>query len=796
MKMISVLFFILASIVSTSAQLNVEGRVTDESGKGIFFATLALYDRVDSTLVSTASSDEKGYFIMKEIPQGEYFLEATMLGYAKSVVPILHPVKNGKPYDLILKENAQVLKTVEVKSRRPILEQKADRLVVHVSENITSINSNLLDVMKKVPGVIVAGNKIRLAGATNLTILINGKTTKYMDMESLLRDMPGDNIQKVEIIRQPGAEFDASGTGPIINIILKKNSLWGTHGSIRGGVAYGEASRWNTGVQLSNHQGPLTVNGGLGWRKGGYRETFSLHRKVKGDRYEQITFEPNQSESFRGNTSLDWDIDDKNRVGIQSRYIRYTANNETRSSTSIDYKSDSLPDILVQTLKHAQVDWNMFSANPYYTIQWDTTGHKIDLDLNYIRYWSSRNSTLTNREQNFELELPGQRYIQPGSTQIYVAKIDYTYPISPQLTLQSGVKYSLADLDNDLQAYYQRRGEKEWLSDTTQSNHYLFSESIGAIYSKFTFKVKQWYGTLGLRYEDSRSKGRSVGIDTVLERKIPRVFPSLSIGRSIAWGLEGTLAYSYRIERPSYSTLNPFIFNLDSYTSQRGNPTLRPEYTNSTKFSLSYQKQPFFNVEYKSTRDAMVEVLEQNDELGTLFKSTVNFDKKKEINLSLFFPLSFIPKTDGYGGIMVNNTSFDAPYLGQKYDVNVWSYTGFFQANIALPYDIVTEINGFYTTGGLESLLIMENLYGVDLGISRKFLDNKLKVSAGVDNLIVKYFHGDVQYSNIDLDVISRWEAPVYNVQVSYKFGNPYSRQRKIHESGAAEELRRAGNKN
>jgi len=121
---------------------------------------------------------------------------------------------------------------VEVVAKVPLLEQRADRMVVNVAKSLTSVNGSLMEIMKKVPGMLVVNGKLSMSGNSNPTILIDGRTTQYMDIQSMLREMPGDNIERIEVIHQPGAEFEASGNGPIINIILKKNKLYGTNGSL------------------------------------------------------------------------------------------------------------------------------------------------------------------------------------------------------------------------------------------------------------------------------------------------------------------------------------------------------------------------------------------------------------------------------------------------------------------------------------------------------------------------------------------------------------------------------------
>ncbi len=792
MKNILYTIIILISLIQgLFSQNSIKGTVLDENNKGIFFSTIALYQKDTKKLSKTASSDENGNFTITSINPGKYYMEISMLGYKKELIDNLEfPKDNNKSIKVAMKVDAQVLSTVEIKAKKPLLEQQSDRLVVNVADNITGINENLMDVMKKVPGVIVAGGKISLAGSSNLTILINGKTTKYMDVESLLKDMPGDNIKKVEIIHQPGAEFDAAGTGAIINIILKKNSLFGTSGTAKIGVGKGKFWKYNTGLTMSHYEGSVNINGGLGYRNGIYSEGITVDRKVIDDRYIQASESQYGSKSYRANLSVDWNISDKHRVGFQSRYVNYNSDNATENITEIIYGSDELQNLKIKTDNTEKGYWRLGSINPYYTFEIDTFGQKLELDLDYIQFGSNGKNLLIPTELTTNTHFPKLRYDKPGLTKITVGKIDYSYPVSKELKFQLGGKYSLADLDNDFQSRYSQ--DDDWLINTAQSNHFLFKETIKAAYSKMSFNNSVWSATLGLRYEDSNSNGMSVGIDTTLNRRIKKFFPSASIGREIIKGLMGTFSYSYRLDRPRYSTLNPFRYSLDSYTSQRGNPKLRAEFTHSMKFSLSYQKQPFFNVEYKISNDPMVQVIEQNDDTGEAFKSTVNLKSKNNLNISLFFPLSFIPKVSGYGGVIANRVKYDSPYLNEVFDESKWDYTTFINMNIPLPYDIETELSGWFTTGGLRGLISSESMYGVSFGISKKFLNKKAKVSFGVDNIFNKFYTGIVDYSNIDLTLKSRWDAPVANIQFSYKFGNQHIKSKK-HRNAASEELRRAG---
>ncbi|MEL7122334.1 MAG: outer membrane beta-barrel family protein, partial [Bacteroidota bacterium] len=302
---------------------------------------------------------------------------------------------------------------------------------------------------------------------------------------------------------------------------------------------------------------------------------------------------------------------DKHSIGGSFSSVYSTNDRSFINTTDILY-DDSRPDNRLVTENVLDRSLRYFSTTGYYEFKIDTMGQKLDVDFNYTSFDRDNTSTLfTENIAGEDLGFSDQRNEQPGTTEIYVAQLDYTKPFSKAVTLQAGGRYSSASLDNDLRVF--NFENPDWNLNTLQSNRFLFDETITAAYAKLNLKTDDWEITAGLRYEDSRSTGYSVTLDSTNVRDIRRFFPSASVSRNIVGDLGAALAYSYRIQRPSYSDLNPFVMFLDPLTSERGNPFLRPELTHSAKLSLTYEKQPFFNLEYNRTNNFMALVTEQND---------------------------------------------------------------------------------------------------------------------------------------------------------------------------------------
>lgn len=791
MKKINLSFLLCCCMaVQALAQSSIQGIIKDNKGEGILLVTVALYNTEDSSIVAAESTTENGSFLISGVKDGTYYLSATMLGFTPyTVSSIVLPTDDLRTFDIVMEEDALTLQTVEVTARVPLIEQKSDRLIVNVENNLTSFNTTLLDVMKKIPGMVVINDRLNMAGQSNITILINGRSTKYMDVQSLLRDVPGDNVKQVEVIHQPGAEFDADGTGPVINIILKRNSLFGTNGSMN--VVLGKDVDWTTAswLNLSHYQGSLNLRGSLVYINDATLDEFLITRRIKDDIYEQNSRDINRPNTYRGILSADWEASEKHRLGASIRYTENQTNIKGQNTTLVNFRENSTANQNILTSKEAKESFKLANVNAYYSMQFDTSTHKLDFDAHLVRMDNDDVSLFSIQEMNFGDFFPNRQYIQPGDIAINAFQVDYDYPFAGGL-FELGVKYSIADLDNDLRALIED-DENDFKIDPIQSNRFVFEEEIKAAYAKLSFSRNSWSGTLGLRFEESNSIGTSVTADSSLTRDIAKLFPSLSIAKNITEDFGATFAYSYRIDRPSYQTLNPFIYSQDPFVSERGNPILGPSLTHSMKFNFTYDQEPFLNFEYKVTDDVIVSVTEQNDETRETALTAVNFDRQKLFNASFMIPLGILGDINGYTGVTATNLRYDSEYLGEQYNPSAWFLSFFLNVYYSLPWGIDTELSTWYRSGGLDGLMENEWMYSMSLGFSKEFMDDQFEVSLGVDDLFNRFYNGTIRYTNMDINIANRWYTPVINAKFTYNFGNRYLNGKRDRKGVASDQVDR-----
>ncbi|MCB0636852.1 MAG: TonB-dependent receptor [Lewinella sp.] len=770
-------------------QSKVSGQIITESGDPAEFVNVLLLTPSDSTVYQMQLTEADGSYVFRGVEAGDYLLQVMGLSYSDFISESF--TVDGET-DLVypavrLAVMAEMLDAVEVVAKKPFLEQKAGRLVVNVDQSITGQGGTVTDLLKKVPGLVVVNNRIQMAGRSGVTILIDGRPTRYMDIESLLREMPADNIARIEVISQPGAAYDAEGTGGVINIILKKNALLGTNGNISLRAGYGELWKYGVNAAINHRSGPWNLSASGGVNRYSWFERLDLERILDDRTYLQSSYSPGLPVSSNLRLGADYDINDQHRVGISAQASR--SDNESMANNQTELFSNE--NVLLSsftTTNERERNWHSYTADAFYRWQIDTSGQELSVDFNMADY----NRRAISTQMTVGADFDDRRNEEPADTRIYGGQIDYKLPLNDQWRLEAGTKFTGTRLANDLLASLRPQGG-EWTNDALRTNSFEYDEDIFAGYGQVFFTKDNWEFNLGLRYEDSQAQGYSATLDSTTNLHIAKLFPSVSLTMPVAGPLGASVSYSYRIERPGYYDLNPFVYYLDPLTFYKGNPFLRPELTHSGQFSLTYEKQPFFNLSYDETRNVLTEVIEQDDASGEAFQTNVNLDKYVRYGGSLFFPLDFIAKPiSGYGGIMCFYHDYKAKYLNADFLQDQFTVNGFLQVNVALPGDWKLEATGWLQGAGIDGIIRYETFYGLDAGVQKTLLNDQLRLQFSVDGIVQKFFHGRVDYQNLDYNLVSAWEAPIARLRATWNFGNQYLKGRENRRSTSDRERQRA----
>lgn len=796
MKQILITFSFLFTAFASLAQTSISGRVVDEKQKPVKAATLLLLEFKDSALVFSSLTNEKGEYQVNNILPGKYFVSISGVGYEKSFTMLEVNNKEVLMNDIKLKPAVSTLTEVTVVAKKPFLEQRADKLVVNIENSATAAGSNALEILKKVPGVIVRNDKVSIAGKSNVMILIDGRSSQYTDINQVLKDISAATISKIEVISNPGAKYDAAG-GSVINIILKRNALLGTNGSISlsgGRGLYNNKKegfdrnfyRYNPGISINHRKGKINVFGNYSYGHRNWFEFNEFDRVIQTDRYFQTNLFYFKMNSHNYRAGIDFYADKKNTIGILVRGFNRDGGNNMTNKTQQSLVATGQDISNFQTLNSIKLKRNNYSANLNWKHVFDSTGKEMNVDVDYSKFNLNNNSTIINNSTSVNKTISNQLVDNP--VQFGVLKIDYTHPFKKDASFETGIKISYASIDNFL-TFTQNS-----VRDTGRSTEFLYTENINAAYINYSKTFKKWQLTAGLRTEQTIAKGRSY-YKAVLNRNYWQLFPSAFISREINKHFAAVAQYSRRVDRPSYQQQNPFVLFLDSLTFSKGNPTLKPQLTDAYKLSLTYDKQPLFSVSYNKTNDVIFNDAPKQEGTKT-FTTPENLAQFENVVFELNFPIEFGKKISGYGGNQAIFNHYKANYLGGTYNGKQWNWLAYWQVAYKPIKTWMVEVSGYYISKFLSEFFTIKGQGALNFAVQKTIADNRGKFSLNFnDVLFSEKSRGSILYQDINVK-FRQWEDS-RNVRLSFSwsFGNQKLNAARSRKTASDEESNRVKTK-
>lgn len=792
---------IIISLLSTRfclAQSGAEiaGAVNDNQNKPVPFATVSLLKVKDSSLVKGALSTDAGTYRFDHIANGDYLIKTTAIGY-QSGLSKAFSVTNGvaiKVPAINMPAATKTLQTVTVQSSKPLIEHKADRMVMNVENSVLAAGNSAMDILQRAPGVSIdKDDNISIKGKKGVTVMINDKLT-YLSAEqlaTLLRSTDGSTIQSIEIITNPPAKYDAAGNSGIINIKLKKSSQDGTNGNLTLGAGYGAFWKNNENLSLNHQSGKLNIFGNFNHNDNKRNQEIGIKRIVTDpsanttyfNQYSELQ-DDNDNNSYR--FGADYNSSPHNTFGfVVSGYFN-TGDNNTNTHTNIGPNFTQADSSLITT-SHGYDRFNNFAANLNDVFKIDTAGQQLSADLDYSKF--TNNSTKQYITDFFPPDsLHPSQFLgnrTPSVIDIRTAKVDYSYPISKTFKFESGLKYSNVKTDNDL-----TEKTKE-ADDYISANHFVYREQVAAAYVNFTKDFKHASVQLGLRAEHTGSKGvgDSSNVSQTINRDYFDLFPSLFINHIISNKNEIGLSYSRRIDRPQYDNLNPFTFNLDPYTVIKGNPFLKPQYTNNFELNYTYNKSLIVTLGYSRTTDVITEVPGTDPLTKVSFVTDDNLQTLDNYSINIYTPYTLTKWWEGD----INLSGF---YLGFKSNNleggNLKSGQDAFQFRTTQTLtplnEYKAEITANYQSALVYGLFFVKPQYSIDAGLSHSFANKKANLKLSVSD-IFNQLRNDVtsNYQATNMDILQKRESRVTRLTFTYSFGNTKIKARQ-HQTGAEAE--------
>jgi Outer membrane protein beta-barrel family/Carboxypeptidase regulatory-like domain len=756
-------------------QLAITGRVLDIKKQAVPFATVVLVVAGDSAVVDAGRADEQGAYSLRAKRAGQYQVLATAVGFRKGrTAAFAVEGVNVRVPAVVLVAAVQALAGVEVVGRKPLLEMQAGKMVVNVAGSLTA-GATALEALQKVPGLVVMSNRISIAGREGVIIQIDGRTTQYTDVVSVLKDFPSSSIERIEVLTQPDVSHDAAGNAGIINIILSKNADLGTSGLLTLTGGYGRFGKGGATLDLNHRTRQLNLFGNHGYTLRKTYEQLNTERQgtaAEGS-YRQASYQPRVANVQTFRAGADYFLTKRQTVGLLLN--GYT----NRTTVAGQNQTEASRGTSVQTTNNTRRLTDSYAANVNYKALLDTLGQELTADADYSRYRSDSYGRVLN-------EVAGERLRRTEQLQndqltdigLRSGKVDYRRPMRAGLKVAVGAKASQATI-----------GSVVALSGgpVRRNDDFSYSEGIRAGYAQAegTAWGVSWQGGLRGEWTSTRAISRADG--RTVARSYGQLFPSVSLDRAVYKAVGLNLAYSRRIDRPSYQDLNPSVLYLDPYTSQRGNPFLKPQFTNDYKMAVTYQKQPFFLLGYSRTQDAISLVTATED--SAVYSTTANLDHLERYSATVNVPLNLGKRMTGYAGVNVFYNQYISQYLGSTYRNGRTAATFYAQSNTKLPHGFTLEVSGYYQTAGVNGLVSFRGFGALNLGLQKTLLNERATVRLSLnDALFSARQRGTVRYQDLDVSFLSYGESRQLRATFSYKLGNAQMKAARKRATGMEEE--------
>jgi len=797
-------FFMLPAVHAQTGSGKLSGKVLDEKHANLSYASVSLLKAKDSTLIKGSITEDNGTYEFSNLADGEYIIAINMVGYAKVLkgpylVNDAHKTYTVDQVQLV--PTSKQLKGVEITSRKPLVERQVDKTVLNIENSVLAAGNTALEILQKAPGVTVdKDGNISLRGKKGVLVMLDGKPT-YMSSEqiaNLLRSTEGNAVQSIELITNPSAKYDAAGNSGIINIKLKKNKNYGTNGSVNAGAGYGRYYKANTGLSLNHREKKFNAFGDFNYSRREQYHNLDIMR-VNNTSSDQTYFNqtsagkgPRRNYNFKG--GLDYFIDSVNTIGVAINGYNGGGNNETDVLTLIG-SQPLRTDSSVRASTPNSWKYQGITYNLNYKGTLDTAGQELSADIDYSKYKNSND----NYYENNYLDINGQPYrapyifrsFAPSNVNVFAVKTDYTYPFSKKMKLDAGLKSSVVSTDNN--SIFENFLSNTWQSDASRSNQFKYNENINAGYLNLKREFTGTTVQLGLRAEQTNSKGNSVTENIVSKRHYFNLFPSLFVNHVLSKNNEIGFSYSRRIDRPDYGDLNPFISFVDLYTYGIGNPFLNPQYTNSFEFSYSYKKTVNATLGYSHTSDAITRVLLSDTLQKTLFITSRNLAVKKSYNLNINSPINIFKWWTTNNNVTIFYNKFSTPnLLGSPYSSGKLSFNANTNHTVTLNSTTNVEMSGFYQSSLVEGTLAMKPQYGIDLGLSKSFANKKFNVKLAANDVFnLQRWRITSALPGQNYSVNEKEESRIFRFTCTYRFGSSDIKGARQRSKGSAAEQNR-----
>ena len=763
------------------------GKLLDSKAKEeVPYASVALY-RKDS-LINGVLTKTNGEFSLENIPYGKFILKISFIGY-KTIQQNVSIFPQNEEQDLgniKLEPEQTTLKDVEVVAEKSSVEMGIDRKIFNVDKNIISKGGTAADVMKNIPSVTMDENGNPQLRQNNTTVYVDGRPTTL-----ILDQIPADQIDKVEVITNPSAKFEASATGGIINIVMKNNLKPGYNGVITAGA--GTNDHYNGTASINIKQKPIGISASYNYN------TFKNPIKAYNYRTDLLNGTPtgyyysDNNKTFQntfnnGNLNFDYYMNNRNTLSLNNNFTTgYFNTKENQTSRTLN-ASDSILNKGTRTVSQVTHFYNVTSK-----LHWRKTfpkkGKELSADFNYnFSQGKNPNEYVTATYDGIGNLLVNNPLYQTNlgyrDNKTYTFQIDYMNPINDSTKIEWGARANYRPLIQSVDASYSKISSENYVTDSAQTNKYTIHDLVCAAYVNYSFRFKKINFMTGLRFENSYYDAKQTSLYSsanigynyplTLQDVITKcLFPSVFISKKLSEKQEIQFNVSRKINRPGFRELMPYIFSSDARNIATGNPGLKPELITLAEinYNLILKKgNVFASIFMRNTQDPINQHVNVDPNNSLLLITKPQNDKSlTTIGMDNTIKNSF---TKNFETTLNMNLFYSMIKLaGTTTQASGFYYTGKINFVYKFPKSISLQVSGNYESPAVFPQGKSKEVYFADCGLIKEF-GKIFTLSFTVSDLFDT--KGKGSYLITDTYIQNYWsrrETRYFKLTATYKFG-------------------------
>ncbi|MCC6462527.1 MAG: TonB-dependent receptor, partial [Saprospiraceae bacterium] len=715
MRVLTTLSVFLLALSLSAQTAALRGQLQSAEGEAVAFANVALFNMTDSSLAKAGASNEAGIFELKNLAPGTYFLKALYVGLEEFKKYDIR-LQDGQPLDLgVLNFSAAAISLAEatVKASRVLVEIQPDRTVFNVDGTINSVGSDAIGLLRKAPNVTVDNNdNISVLGRSGVLLYVDGKRLPLngQELSNYLQNLPAEQIDRIEIITNPGARYEAEGNAGIIDIRLKKDKNLGANGSLNATASQGRYHRANLNGTANYRNKKFNAYGSAGLGDGaGFNEMLFLSY-LNNMVQEEINNNKHHWRNYNYRLGADFFLGKQHTIGfLAGGNTNPGGNTSYNRITLAQANTPSKIDSILIANNTADNERHQQTYNLNYRFD-NAKGRSLNLDLDYGNYRNNSQRFQPNRyydasEQQLLTEIIN-RFETPTDIDIYTVQLDYEDDLwGGKLGL--GSKLSRVVSDNTFLVFDVENGTP--LQNDRRSNRFKYDEQVYAGYFSYARPLgKKWNLSAGLRAEQTNATGDLRAFlpelqEPPVELNYLSWFPNAGITWQLAPQHNLALSGGRRINRPDYNVLNPFNNQISQLSYEKGNPFLRPEIVNNLELGYTLAYRYNFKLAYSRTTDQITRLIAPDKvDPRAGFITWANLADQTIISFNISAPVQILPKWNAYFNASASHINNQADYGdGAIVDVQAFTYSIFQQHTFDLPFGFTAEISGYFSGPGV-----------------------------------------------------------------------------------------------